>query len=257
MASKDAWCSFLMDLLPPTLSRFLFSIFATFSNRQIFWSQNAQRITHLITQRREMRLLSKERKRYCANSGAIGTVSLSAAFSEGMRCPRFGQVCSNQSFNPRPRFALCWRHSLFHTQVLSRLCTSRPISRLHTSTRVRPGIHTQVFIHTRTYIHTYTRTHDYVIPCTVSNSRHRWSDARTRAHCPHQVVLCNFSLDSSSLSLPRLSCNSSVPSPSRLFFVTTTRFVGIRFIHIHAFRYDKCDYVISRDRLRAESLCWH
>lgn len=202
-----------------------------------------------------MRLLWKERERYCANSGAIGTVSLSVAFSEGMRCPRFGQVCSNQSFNPRPRFALCWRHSLLHTQVLSRLCTSRPISRLHTSTRSRPGIHTQVFIHTQhTYICVCTHTH-------AGTLRHPLYSLRTRDIAGWRANQGALSSSGRIMQLfPRLIVPFSVPPLSHqfysfaklvfFFFVATTRFVGIRFMHIHAyiFRYDKCDYVISRDR---------
>lgn len=119
------------------------------------------------------------------------------------------------------------------------------------------------FTHRYSYIRnirTYTHTHAGTTtssPVQSQNSRHRWSDARTRAHCPHQVVLCNFSLDSSSLFLPRLASVLFLRQVG--FFIATTRFAGICFMHIHAyiFRYDKCDCVISTDWLRAESLCWH
>lgn len=87
----------------------------------------------------------------------------------------------------------------------------------HQHTHSRPGIHTH-----RAFIHTHARLRHP--PVQSQNSRHHRSDARTRAHCPHQVVLCNFSLDSSSLFLPPL-----LPSFSSIAFVPFLRQVGFIF----------------------------
>lgn len=87
----------------------------------------------------------------------------------------------------------------YSTRRCSRLCISRRYH-VYWHTGELPGIHAQVFIHTQTRIHTHARLRHPL--CSLGNSRHRRGDARTRAHCPHQIVLCNFSLDSSSLFLP-------------------------------------------------------
>lgn len=139
-------------------------------------------------------------------------------------CPRFGRACSSESFNPRPRFAADVIH--YSTRRCSRLCISR-----------RYRVYTRGLTYTHVGIHKYA-THVHIIhmdarlrhPRAVSELETPLPeyDARTRAHCPHQVVLCNFSLDShrpffsrSSLSLflspPVLSCLFSVASSSYLF----------------------------------------
>lgn len=135
--------------------------------------------------------------------------SLSAAFSEGDAVPQIRPSLLQQSFNPRPRFAAP-RADVIHYSTRRCSCLRVLVADI-TFTHGHANAYSHGHVRARAHVHTHARGTASSPVAVSENSRHRRSDARARAHCPRQAVLCNFSLDSSSLFLSSLPL-SATPS---------------------------------------------
>lgn len=220
-------------LSPRSCSLFSRFVYNFFPGRVGFQrAKNAQRTQHALSielgrnwdrSPASPRILCEFRCRFTRKT------SLSVTFSEGDAVPQIRPSLLQQSFNPRPRFAAS-RADVIHYSTRRCSCLRVLVADI-TFTRG----HVNAYSHGRAYTCTRYRV---ISPVAVSeNSRHRRSDARTRAHCPRQAILCNFSLDSPSLFSPSSSLSSPLcplfPAslPSRLFCCCYGYICWYLFIH--------------------------